>query len=92
MKYLANFLTVLEGLFLWRGVEKHLHVSMVTDSSLYKWRALVYSNDNPTEFFLISGMEKDERAIHLKEHKLWLMVLDQFQISFKVIYWMLTLT
>lgn len=49
-----TFLQSWKGCFPWRG-EKHLQVSMVTDSSLYKWGALVYSQDNPTEFSVFLG-------------------------------------
>jgi len=44
-----TFLQCRKGCFPWRG-EKHLQVSMATDSSGYKLGALDYSQDNPTKF------------------------------------------
>lgn len=59
------FLQCWKGCSPWRG-EKHLHVSMATDSSGYKWGALVYSQDNPRTFSDF-WEKKVERSIHLKE-------------------------
>ena len=60
-----TFLQCWKGCFPWRG-EKHLQVSIATDSSGYKWGALVYSQDNPTKFSDFWD-KNDERPIHLKE-------------------------
>ncbi|VDI72378.1 Hypothetical predicted protein [Mytilus galloprovincialis] len=75
----CTFLQSWKGCFPWRG-EKHLQVSMVTDSSLYKWGALVYSQDNPTEFSDFWD-EKDERAIHLKETQALINGLKSVSVS-----------
>lgn len=60
-----TFLQGWKDCFPWRS-EKHFQVSMVTDSSLYKWGALVYSQERPTKFSDFWD-KKDERPIHLKE-------------------------
>ena len=60
-----EFLKGWRDCFPWR-TERHLQISMATDSSSYKWGALVYSPDKPVEFSDFWDKD-DKRPIHLKE-------------------------
>lgn len=58
-----NFLDSWKGFVSWRS-EKHLQISLVTDSSGYKWGALVLGQKELFGDFLCVD---DKRPIHLKE-------------------------
>lgn len=69
-----KFLDAWDGCVSWRE-EKHLQISLATDSSLYKWGGFLNSDQRIGDYF----PEKDTRPIHEKECDALLNTLVSFK-------------